>query len=226
MISIEIWLTYTLACVLIILSPGPDNILAVSRGLRQGRLAAVVTSVGAGFGLMIQCLQPHLVWLSLLIIQRLQFFVVKIVGVGYLIWLGLKVLKSGDLISFSSEKKQLPSTSVFITGFLTNVLNPKPALFVPAFVPQFISQNAGHAVMQTTVLGSWFAILAIIIFSLLGSFSAELSSWLEKHPKGIVGLNIGAGLTFVTAGLSIAFLQRVGLAASARPCMVGFCLDA
>ena len=208
MISIEIWLTYTLACILIILSPGPDNILAVSRGLRQGRLAAVVTSVGAGFGLMIQCLQPHLVWLSLLIIQRLQFFVVKIVGVGYLIWLGLKVLKSGDLISFSSEKKQLPLTSVFITGFLTNVLNPKPALFVPAFVPQFISQNAGHAVMQTTVLGSWFAILAIIIFSILGSFSAELSSWLEKHPKGIVGLNIGAGLTFVTAGLSIAFLQR------------------
>ena len=118
------------------------------------------------------------------------------------------MLKSGGLISFSSEKKQLPLTSVFITGFLTNVLNPKPALFVLAFVPQFVSQNAGHAVMQTIVLGSWFAILAIIIFSVLGSFSAELSSWLEKHPKGIVGLNIGAGLTFVTAGLSIAFLQR------------------
>ena len=208
MISIEIWLTYTLACILIILSPGPDNILAVSRGLSQGRLAAVVTSVGAGFGLMVHVFTAALGLAVIVKNSAPAFFVVKIVGAGYLIWLGLKVLKSGDLISFSSEKKQLPLTSVFITGFLTNVLNPKPALFVLAFVPQFVSQNAGHAVMQTIVLGSWFAILAIIIFSVLGSFSAELSSWLEKHPKGIVGLNIGAGLTFVTAGLSIAFLQR------------------
>ena len=207
MISIEIWLTYTLACILIILSPGPDNILAVSRGLSQGRLAAVVTSVGAGFGLMVHVLAAALGLAVIVKNSAPAFFVVKIVGAGYLIWLGLKVLKSGDLISFSS-KKQLPLSSVFVTGFLTNVLNPKPALFVLAFVPQFVTHSAEHAVMQTIVLGSWSAVLASIIFSLLGSFSAELSSWLEKHPKGIVGLNIGAGLTFVSAGLSIAFLQR------------------
>ena len=117
------------------------------------------------------------------------------------------MLKSRDLISFSSERP-LPLRSVFVSGFLTNVLNPKPALFILAFVPQFVSQSEAHTVIQIIVLGSWFALLASVIFSLMGSFSAELSGWLEKHPKGTVGLNIGAGLTFVTAGLSIAFLQR------------------
>ena len=140
MISFEMWLTYTMACIFIILSPGPDNILAVSRGLSQGRLAAIVSSMGAGLGLMVHVLAAALGLAVIVKNSAPAFFVVKVVGAAYLIWLGLRVLKSRDLISFSSERP-LPLRSVFVSGFLTNVLNPKHALFILAFVPQFVSQS-------------------------------------------------------------------------------------
>ncbi len=207
MISIETWLTYTMACVLIILAPGPDNILAIGRGLSQGRIAAVVSSTGAGIGLMIHVLAAALGLAVIIKTSATAFLTVKIAGAAYLIWLGLKALKSRDLITFS-KSKFLPLRSVFISGFLTNVLNPKPAFFILAFVPQFVSTDYGHETMQTIILGSWFAFLAFIIFSILGIFSSGLSEWLQKYPKATAGLNIGAGLTFVTAGLSIAFLEQ------------------
>ena len=140
MISFEMWLTYTMACIFIILSPGPDNILAVSRGLSQGRLAAIVSSMGAGLGLMVHVLAAALGLAVIVKNSAPAFFVVKVVGAAYLIWLGLRVLKSRDLISFSSERP-LPLRSGFVSGFLTNVLNPKHALFILAFVPQFVSQS-------------------------------------------------------------------------------------
>ena len=123
MISFEMWLTYTMACIFIILSPGPDNILAVSRGLSQGRLAAIVSSMGAGLGLMVHVLAAALGLAVIVKNSAPAFFVVKVVGAAYLIWLGLRVLKSRDLISFSSERP-LPLRSVFVS-----VLHDMPPLF-------------------------------------------------------------------------------------------------
>lgn len=207
MITIETWLTYTLACVLIILSPGPDNILAISRGLSQGSMAAVISSLGAGIGLMIHVLAAVLGVAVIIQNSASTFLAIKMVGAAYLIWLGLRALRSRDLITFS-KRNHLPLRSVFLNGFLTNVLNPKPAFFILAFAPQFVSSEAGQLTTHTLMLGIWFAFLAFMIFAALGSFSSGLTRWLEKHPKATTGLNIGAGLTFIGAGLSIALLEQ------------------
>jgi len=207
MASVDIFLAYTIACILIILVPGPDNILSVGRGLSQGRSAACVSSAGASLGLLVHVIAAVLGLAILIQTSALAFTLIKLAGAGYLIWLGIKVLLSRDLITFTPST-HLPLKSVFITGFLTNVLNPKPAIFIMAFVPQFVSPDQGYVVFQTLVLGVWFALLAFLIFSVLGSFASTLARWLENSPRTLVGMNVGAGATFIAAGLSVAMLER------------------
>ena len=81
-------------------------------------------------------------------------------------------------------------------------------LFVVAFIPQFTSPLRGSVPMQMLVYGAIFAVLTAIIFTLLGSFSAQLSNWLSRRPRAVAAANIGAGLTFIAAGLSILALER------------------
>jgi threonine/homoserine/homoserine lactone efflux protein len=207
MISIETWLAYTLACVLIILSPGPDNILAISRGLSQGRVAGVITAVGAGLGLMVHVLAAVFGLALLIQTSAIAFDVIKYIGAAYLIYLGIKAIKTRDLISFL-PKAHAPLKSVFMTGLLTNVLNPKPAIFVLAFVPQFVTPNSGTVFSQTLQLGVWFAVLAAIIFTCLGCSASVLARYLRDRPRTILGLNIGAGITFICAGISVAVLNK------------------
>ncbi|MGR4070105.1 LysE family translocator [Billgrantia sp. C5P2] len=207
LISIETWIAYTAACILIILAPGPDNILAISRGLSQGRLAALVSSAGASCGLMIHVLAAVFGLVVLMQTSVVAFTVVKIVGAAYLIWVGLNILRSRDMISLFPEKRTTMS-SMFVSGFLTNLLNPKPALFVLAFLPQFVSPVQGAVEWQSLVLGIWLVLLAFVTFTLLGIFSSFLSQWLQKSPRTILGLNLGAGAAFIAAGLSVALLER------------------
>jgi threonine/homoserine/homoserine lactone efflux protein len=112
-----------------------------------------------------------------------------------------------SLISFVPTDT-LPLWRVFVTGLLSNVLNPKPGLFVVAFIPQFVSTARGSVVQQMLVYGALFAVITAVIFTLLGLFSARLSRWLSRRPKVVAGANIGAGITFIAAGLSILALAQ------------------
>lgn len=198
----DILITYFAAVMLVVISPGPDNILALSRGLSQGRLAAGLSSVGAGLGIMVHTIAATLGLALILQTSPWAFWAVKIVGATYLLWLGYKAMTSRSLISFApSEQQSLPR--VFATGLLSNVLNLKPGLFVVAFIPQFISPTRGSVAIQMLVYGAIFAMLTAIIFTILGGFASQLSNWLAKRPKVVAAANISAGLTFIAAGFSI-----------------------
>ncbi len=207
MFPTETLVAYLAAVLLVVASPGPDNILAISRGLSQGRLAGALSSLGAGLGIMCHSVAAALGLALLLQTSPLAFWVVKAVGAGYLIWLGYKAISARDLVSFLPAQRQSLGR-VFATGLLSNVLNPKPGLFVVAFIPQFTSPARGSVPAQMLVYGAIFAVLTAIIFALLACFAAQLSAWLQRRPKAVAGLNIGAGLTFIVAGLSILALGR------------------
>lgn len=204
---IEIWLTYTAASILLALSPGPDNLLAIGRGLSQGPLAAIVSGVSCGCGALFHVATATFGLTLLIQTSSLAFWVVKIIGAAYLIWLGIKVLRSGDLINFTPSKKQ-SFRKIFAIGFFSAALNPKPGLFILAFIPQFVDPTRGSITTQMLVYGIWFCLLAAMIFSLMGIFATKLSAWLQKRPRIVSGLNIGAGLTFLISGLSIIALKQ------------------
>ena len=207
MFPIDVFVTYTLACLLLVISPGPDNLLAMGRGLSQGRFAAIVSGLSSGAGILFHVLAATFGLTLLIQTSETAFYIIKFIGATYLIWLGIKVLRARNLFSLEPAKKQSFKV-IFSTGFLSAALNPKPGMFVLAFIPQFINPTLGSVTIQMLGYGLWFALLTAIGFSLMGVFSSQLANWLKQKPRLVTSLNIGAGFTFVSSGLAIAFMKQ------------------
>lgn len=209
MFPTDILLAYVAACTVVVVSPGPDNLLAIGRGLSQGPRAAALSAIGAGMGIAGHTLAATF-GLALLIQGSPQaFWVVKAVGALYLLWLGYQALVAGKLVSFTPTAR-LPLRRVLASGVLSNLLNPKPGLFVLAFLPQFVEAQRGSVAVQMLVYGAIFAVMTTVVFTLMGGFASRLAGWLQARPRVVRGVNIGAGLTFIAAGLSVLALKQRG----------------
>jgi threonine/homoserine/homoserine lactone efflux protein len=202
MFPLDTLIAYLAAVVIVVFAPGPDNILAIGRGLSQGRLAAALSSLGAGLGIMVHTLAATLGLTLVIQASPTAFWVVKLCGAAYLLWLGCKALSANGLIAFTPAARQ-PLGKVFAVGLLSNVLNPKPGLFVLAFIPQFVHASRGSVAVQMLVYGAIFAVLTAVIFTVLGAFASRLSGWLANRPRATTWLNRGAGVTFIASGISI-----------------------
>lgn len=206
MFPIEILLPYVAACLVVVVAPGPDNLLALGRGLSQGPRAAALSALGAGVGIMLHTLMAALGLAVVIQSSDAAFWAVKCVGASYLIWLGYNALRANTLVVFNPAA-HVPLHRIFTSGALSNVLNPKPGLFVLAFLPQFVDAGRGSVTTQMVVYGAIFAVLTTLIFALLGMFAHRLAAWLQARPAVTLGLNVGAGLAFIAAGISVLFLQ-------------------
>lgn len=206
MFPLDVLLAYCAACLLVVLAPGPDNILAIGRGLSQGPRAAALSALGAGVGILFHTLMAALGLSVLLQGSEVLFWVIKLIGAAYLIWLGVHALRSKNLIAFTPAA-HVPLRKIFTSGALSNILNPKPGLFVLAFVPQFVDATRGSVTTQMLVFGSIFALMTTLLFALMGAFANRLAAWLQQRPRVTTGLNVGAGLVFIASGLSVLALK-------------------
>ncbi|CAB3889092.1 Homoserine/homoserine lactone efflux protein [Achromobacter insuavis] len=206
MFPTEVLIAYLFACGIIVVSPGPDKILALSRGLSQGGVAAAVSSLGAAGGIMVHTLAATFGLSLLMQTSDMLFWSIKLAGAAYLIYLGVKALRARDLVTIR-KSDHLPLRKVLAVGFLSNVLNPKPGLFVLAFLPQFVDSARGPVQVQMLVYGGIFAVLTLVVFSLVGAFAARLSGWLVSRPAVAARLNTGAGLTLIGAGVLVLTLR-------------------
>jgi threonine/homoserine/homoserine lactone efflux protein len=206
MFPLDIWLAYTLASVLIVLAPGPDIILSIARGMSQGRLAAMLSGLGAGTGILVHSLAATFGLALLIQTSATAFLAIKLVGAAYLVWLGAKALLSRNLVSFAPAARR-PPRAIYLAGLMSNLLNPKIGLFVLAFLPQFVSAARGPVEVQMMTYGAWLAVIAAAGLFVIGSFASVLGNWLLRRPRVVAGINIGAGLTFVTTGLSAAAIK-------------------
>ncbi|GAK86137.1 transporter LysE family [Vibrio ponticus] len=207
MFPLDVFIPYTLACLLLVISPGPDNLLAIARGLSQGKLAAWVSGCSSGSGILFHVFAATFGLTLLIQTSEIAFYVVKSVGAAYLIWLGIKVLRSKCLFNLEQAEPQSLKT-IYTTGFLSAALNPKPGLFVLAFIPQFVNPQLGSVTVQMVGYGVWFALLTTIGFSLMGVFSSQLANRLKQKPRVVSALNIGGGLTFIGSGLAVALMRQ------------------
>lgn len=203
----DTFIVFTITSILLIITPGPGNILAVARGLSQGPIAACISSVSSGVGILLHVIFATFGLTALLLASSFAFTAVKIAGAIYLIWLGVRAIRSQSFISF--EKIEVASTkSIVVSGFLTASLSPKIGMFMLAFIPQFISQNSTSVAAEMALLGSWFALLTTIIFSLMGISAHLLAEWFKARPRAVKVMNAGAGTTLIGSGVSMAFAER------------------
>lgn len=200
---------YLPAVLLCIASPGPDMLLAIARGLGQGRVAALVSAAGTACGIACHSVLLGLGLTALLQASAWAFTLLKLAGAAYLVWLGVQAIRSQGLITFDAAQRR-PLPRVFVAGWVANLLNPKVAVFVLAFIPQFVDTAAGPALARAQVfgLGAVFAGLTVVIYAGLGAAASAIRRLLQARPHWVRRLNLGAGGMLVAAGLGVLALRR------------------
>jgi threonine/homoserine/homoserine lactone efflux protein len=190
---------------LLLAIPGPAVFYVLSRAVGQGRAAGVVSAAGISVGTLFHVAAAVLGLSALLVSSARAFQTVKLVGAGYLIFLGLRMLLSREEETMSASAEGHSFQRIFAQGVLVNVLNPKSALFFLAFLPQFVDPARGHISTQIFSLGVLFAVMGLISDSswalVAGTLAAKLKSNLRwrRTQKNISG---GA---LIALGLATAF---------------------
>src|SRR5262249_2706798 len=140
---------FVAAALALLLVPGPAVLYIVSRSVEQGRLAGFVSDFGIHTATLVHVLAASLGLSALLMSSALAFTLVKYLGAGYLIWLGLrKIFAPATAPGEQTSALRLSHLRLFRDGFIVNLLNPKTALFFLAFLPQFVELSRGHVALQ------------------------------------------------------------------------------
>lgn len=145
---------FALASLLLVLTPGPNMVYCVSRTLCQGRTAGLVSLAGVLVGFLVHLCAASLGLTALLAAVPLAFDAIRLAGAAYLLWMAWQAVKPGGRAPFSPRALPAdPPARLFRMGFLTNLLNPKVAMFYLSFFPQFLHPDRGSVLWQSAVLG-------------------------------------------------------------------------
>lgn len=161
--SLETLLIFATACIALSATPGPDMLLIVSRTVAQGRTAGFLTLAGAQVGTIIHALAAALGLSQLMLHVPAAYEVIRWIGAAYLLWLAWKTIRSAHIrppemdVAFRVSRGR-----IFSEGLLTNLLNPKMALFVLALFPQFYEAEAGPMVLQFFILAMIVNVIGLI----------------------------------------------------------------
>jgi len=191
--------------ILLNLAPGPDSAYIVGRSLAHGCEAGVASAFGISVGSLFHTLAAALGLSAMLAASAWAFGFVKIVGGGYLIFLGLKMLlERRQKLDVPLNFRRSTAMAAFRQGILTNVLNPKVALFFLAFLPQFIDPASNAKVAAFITLGLTFVITGTVWCLLLALFASAFSERLRGNQTIAALLNRTVGALFVFLGVRLA----------------------
>ena len=206
----DLWL-FVLSGFLLNITPGPDTLYIVGRGSTQGLRAGVVAALGIGAGTLVHITAAALGLSVILAASATAFTVVKILGAAYLLYVGISLIRSAGAPSSSPGAiiaRTASIRSIFVQGFLTNVLNPKVALFFLAFLPQFVASDAGSKPLAFLFLGVIFDFNGTLWNLFIAWSTARLSSRLTPSAAFKRWFNRCVGSIFVFIGLRLALVHE------------------
>jgi len=202
------WWLFVLASLLLIVTPGQDMLLVMSRSIGQGAGAGVASAAGVSVGLVGHTLLATLGLGAILQASEWLFLALKLAGAAYLVWLGIGLLRSGGADPALMAGERRPLWRLFLDGALSNVMNPKIAIFYFAFLPQFVMPGASRPTLSIFALGLCFAALTFLVKAPIGVLAGRLSSWLRARPAVLRTINRCSGLMLLVLGLRLAFERR------------------
>jgi threonine/homoserine/homoserine lactone efflux protein len=195
--------------ILLNLTPGPDTLYILGRSIAQGRPAGVASALGISVGSIFHTGAAALGLSAVLATSAWAFTVVKLAGAAYLIFLGVRtLLERQNKLTLPAHFKRGSAGAAFRQGILTNILNPKVALFFLAFLPQFIDAAAPSKTIAFLVLGLTFVTTGTIWCLILAWFSSAFSARLRESPTVTALLNRAVGSLFIFLGLRLAVAAR------------------
>lgn len=197
------------ACILLNLTPGPDTVYILGRSIAHGRRAGVASALGIGVGSIFHTGAAAFGLSAFLATSAWAFSAVKLAGAAYLIFLGVRTLLHRETaLHLPASFERNNPTAAFRQGVLTNVLNPKVALFFLAFLPQFIDSAAPSKMAAFLILGFTFVTTGTIWCLVLAWFAAGLSGRLRGNARIAAALSRAVGSLFIFLGLRLALAAR------------------
>jgi threonine/homoserine/homoserine lactone efflux protein len=201
------FLTFLIAALALNIAPGPDMLYVIGRSVGQGRRAGIVSSLGVFVGCWVHILAAAFGIAALLRSSPMAFNVVRYAGAAYLIYLGIRLLaQKTNLVSQPLKAESL--TSIFRQGAITNILNPKVAIFFLAFLPQFIDAHRGSVALQIVLLGLIFNVGGTLVNLAVAYAGGTLGESLRRNQSIARLQRRFTGLIFVGLGLRLAWQKR------------------
>jgi threonine/homoserine/homoserine lactone efflux protein len=190
------------AALVLLVTPGPAVLYITARAMSQGVRAGLVSVLAVETGNSVQVLGAAVGLAALLASSALAFSVVKLLGAGYLVVLGVRKLASGRDGTPAGGQEARPASlrAVYVQGVVVSVLNPKTALFFLAFLPQFVDPARGHVTAQMLVLGATFVALALISDGAYALLAGTVGRWLWRHPRFVRGERYVSGSVYIGLG--------------------------
>lgn len=201
------WLLFLGAAALFAIIPGPGILYVLARSLRGGRADGIRSVVGNGIGALGHVVAAAVGLSAVLAASATAFTVVKLLGAAYLIYLGLRALFERDH-EVAPEPDRRPGRSAVWQGMLSELLNPKTALFFLAFLPHFVHPDTAPAPLVFGLLGAIAVALAMVVDLLVAVFAGGLGARLARQPRWRVRQRVASGLTMIALGGALAIAER------------------
>lgn len=210
MFGIENYLAFILAGLLLNITPGSDTIYILSRSIAQGKKAGIASVLGVSTGGLVHTILAALGLSIILAKSAIAFSIVKYAGVAYLVYLGIKMIIDKKKL-FDNENEGFENSDlwkIYRQGVVTNVLNPKVALFFLSFLPQFINPEYASGPVPFLILGATFMTTGTLWCLFLAWTASLITKTLRNNQKVGNFLQKFSGVVFIGLGLNILFDKR------------------
>jgi len=210
MLDITNFPLFLVAAVMLNLTPGQDTMYIIGQSLARGRSAGVCSALGISAGSLVHTVAAALGLSAILAASATAFEIVKWAGAAYLVFLGVRMIferaeKLPNTTNAKVPNDGLWDAASFRRGVTTNVLNPKVAVFFLAFLPQFVSPNAGNTIIPFLILGVTFVCTGTVWCLMVAIAAARFSVRARSNPSVLRWIRRLAGGIFIGLGLKLVF---------------------
>ncbi|MCW5702586.1 MAG: LysE family translocator [Bradyrhizobium sp.] len=204
----ELWL-FILSGLLLNITPGPDTAYIIGRSIQLGWRGGAAAAIGISAGCIVHVLAAAIGLSALLMASSTAFAVLKLAGAAYLLFTGVRMLlsRASPLTAVAVDRRLTSLSAVFWQGALTNILNPKVALFFLAFLPQFVDGASSHKALAFLLLGAIFIFNGTLWCLAVAIFAAKAAMRIRRSEGTIAWINRALGGLFVYLGIRVAMLE-------------------
>lgn len=196
------------ASLLLAISPGPDLLYVITRGAAQGWRAGLMAAVGLCVGIVGHTLFCMIGISALVAASPTAFAVLKLAGAAYLVYLGVQMLRRGEIDGSDGGAQGGVLSAIFRQSILMNLINPKVAMFFLAFLPQFVDPDAGPAMPQIAVLGALFLVAGFLVMGAAGVTAGYFRDAFIGNAKTRRVFRFTAGAVLIGLGLRLALADH------------------
>jgi threonine/homoserine/homoserine lactone efflux protein len=199
---------YTIASLLLFITPGPDMSLWLSRTIGSGRAAGVASMAGTNTGCIVHTLLAAFGVSALIAASQTGFLILKIAGAVYLLWLAVDAVRNGSSLNVKADNAGKAGVlSSFLLGLTVNLTNPKVVLFFITFLPQFVTAGDPHVTGKLLFLGLYFVVINTPGAFLMILGAEKLVKWLKSRPRFLRGIDYSFAGVFAFFAFKIAMTQ-------------------